>query len=71
MIFTVFSCKNTVNCKNYHKICVINFTVSRQKKKKKNRHFFLECMVQTTQNLELFEGYQFKAYHLSVFQKLR
>ena len=31
MIFKVFSCKNTVNRKNYIKICVINFTVSRQK----------------------------------------
>ena len=31
MIFKVFSCKNTVNRKNYIKIFVINFTVSRQK----------------------------------------
>ena len=27
----VFLCKNTVKCKNYIKIYVINFTVSRQK----------------------------------------
>ena len=30
-VFTVFSCKITVNRKHYIKICVINFTVSRQK----------------------------------------
>ena len=36
MIFTVFSSKNTVNRENDIKICVINFTVSRQKKKNGN-----------------------------------
>ena len=34
-VFTVFSCKVTVNRKNYIKICVINFTVSL----KKNNYF--------------------------------
>ena len=39
MIFTAFSCINTVNHKNYIKICVIIFTVY-GKKKTDN---FLEC----------------------------
>ena len=40
MIFTVFSSKNTVNRENDIKICVINFTVSRQKKNGNFLHFF-------------------------------
>ena len=45
IFYGIFMYKNTVNRKNYIKICVVNFTVSRQKtnkqiKRNKNRNIF-------------------------------
>ena len=50
MIFTIFSCKYTVNRKNYIKICVINFTVSRKKKNKNKKQKQNKNKQKTKQN---------------------
>ena len=50
IFYGFFSCKNTVNRKNYIKMCVINFTGFPYKKKKKKP---LQFFTVYTQSLEL------------------